>query len=107
MPRRGRVGERFLFELNEAVENSVSLDIRATLAQSAGSAFEELAAADPGNAGWQRDLSVSHNKIGDVLTAQGNLAAALAAYPIRPRIESWSGWRWRTWGTPAGSATFR
>ncbi len=39
-----------------------------------------LAAADPGNAGWQRDLSVSHNKIGDVLKEQGNLPAALAAY---------------------------
>jgi hypothetical protein len=25
-----------------------------------------LAEADPDNAGWQRDLSVSHNKIGDV-----------------------------------------
>jgi tetratricopeptide (TPR) repeat protein len=38
------------------------------------------AAADPGNAGWQRDLSVSHNKIGNVLVAQGDLAAALASY---------------------------
>ena len=30
--------------------------------------------------GWQRDLSVSHNKIGDVLVEQGNLTAALDAY---------------------------
>ncbi len=29
--------------------------------------FERLAASDPGHAGWQRDLSVSHIKIGDVL----------------------------------------
>ena len=36
--------------------------------------------ASPGNAGWQRDLSVSHNKIGDVLVEQGNLPAALDAY---------------------------
>src|SRR5512147_2918064 len=42
--------------------------------------FERLAGADPGNAGWQRDLSVSHNKIGDVLRAQGNLTAALESY---------------------------
>jgi hypothetical protein len=28
-----------------------------------------LAKADPGNAGWQRDLSVSYNKVGDVLVA--------------------------------------
>ena len=38
---------------------------------------ERLAKADPNNAGWQRDLSVSYNKIGDVLVAQGNLPEAL------------------------------
>jgi hypothetical protein len=37
---------------------------------------ERLAHSDPGNAGWQRDLSVSYNKIGDVLVAQGNLPEA-------------------------------
>jgi hypothetical protein len=51
---------------------------------------ERLAAADPGNAGWQRDLSVSHNKVGDVLRAQGDLAAALVRYraglAIRQRL---------------------
>jgi tetratricopeptide (TPR) repeat protein len=36
--------------------------------------------ADPGNAGWQRDLSVSQNNIGDVLVAQGKLAPALDSY---------------------------
>jgi tetratricopeptide (TPR) repeat protein len=41
---------------------------------------ERLAKADPGNAGWQRDLSVSHDRIGDVLRAQGDLAAALQSY---------------------------
>ena len=40
---------------------------------------ERLAAADPSNAAWQRDLSVSHDKLGDVLVAQGQLDAALAA----------------------------
>jgi uncharacterized caspase-like protein len=38
------------------------------------------AEADPGDMGWQRDLSVSYNKIGDVLKAQGNLGAALNRY---------------------------
>jgi len=51
---------------------------------------ERLAKADPGNAGWQRDLSVSHNKIGDVQEAQGDLAAALTSYQaslaIRERL---------------------
>ena len=41
---------------------------------------EPITKADPRNAGWQRDLSTSHNKTGDVLVAQGNLPAALTAY---------------------------
>jgi tetratricopeptide (TPR) repeat protein len=38
------------------------------------------AAADPANTEWQRDLSISHNKLGDVAVAAGDLAAARAAY---------------------------
>jgi tetratricopeptide (TPR) repeat protein len=41
---------------------------------------EPVANVDPGNAGWQRDLSVSQQKIGDVLRAQGNLPAALESF---------------------------
>jgi tetratricopeptide (TPR) repeat protein len=41
---------------------------------------EGLAQADPGNAGWKRDLSVSYSKIGDVLVAQGNLPEAMRYY---------------------------
>ena len=41
---------------------------------------DRLAKADPGNAGWQRDLSVSYEKIGDVQVAQGDLAGALKSY---------------------------
>jgi hypothetical protein len=41
---------------------------------------EGLAKRDPANAQWQRDLSVSNNKIGDVLVAQGDGPGALAAY---------------------------
>jgi len=29
---------------------------------------------------WQRDLSVSHDRVGDVLVAQGNLPGALEAF---------------------------
>ena len=29
---------------------------------------------------WQRDLSISHNKIGEVLSAQGDLPGALAQF---------------------------
>ena len=40
--------------------------------------LERLAAADPTNAGGQRDLSASHGNVGDVLLAQGDASAALA-----------------------------
>jgi tetratricopeptide (TPR) repeat protein len=35
---------------------------------------------DPNNAGWQRDLSVSYDRVGNVLVAQGDLTAALKSY---------------------------
>ncbi len=38
------------------------------------------AAADPANTGWRRDLSVSHDRLGDVAVAAGDLAAARTAY---------------------------
>ena len=51
---------------------------------------ERLAAADRSNAEWQRDLSVSYDKVGDVLVAQGKLDEALKAYrdglAIRERL---------------------
>ena len=40
---------------------------------------ETLARRDPANTAWQRDLSVSHNRIGDVLFSQGDSDGALAA----------------------------
>jgi tetratricopeptide (TPR) repeat protein len=41
---------------------------------------DRLAQSDPGNAVWQRDLSVSYNRVGDVLVAQGNLPEALKTF---------------------------
>ena len=41
---------------------------------------EALAARDAANTEWQRDLSVSHERIGNVLVAQGDGPGALAAY---------------------------
>jgi hypothetical protein len=49
--------------------HQASLDIR-----------QRLAAADPTNSEWQRDLSVSHNKLGDVAVAARDLEAARTAY---------------------------
>jgi tetratricopeptide (TPR) repeat protein len=48
------------------------------------------AKAEPANADWQRDLSVSYNKIGEVELAQGDLKAAVKSYSdalaIRERL---------------------
>jgi hypothetical protein len=43
--------------------------------------FRELVAADPGNAVWQRDVSVSLDNVGDLRLAAGDRARALAASP--------------------------
>jgi tetratricopeptide (TPR) repeat protein len=53
----------------------------ALAAYQAGLAIREgLAKRDPANTAWQRDLSLSKDRIGDVLVAQGDGAGALAAY---------------------------
>ena len=61
-----------------------------TTYREAQSAADRLAKSDPGNAGWQRDLSVSYEKVGDVQVAQGNLGAALTSFQasltIRERL---------------------
>jgi serine/threonine protein kinase len=72
MRKMGTIGDvlRAQGDLPEALEA-----YRASLAIA-----EQLAKTDPGNAGWQRDLSVSHEKVGDVLRAQSDLPGALEAY---------------------------
>jgi hypothetical protein len=51
---------------------------------------ERLAKSNLDNASWQRDLSVSYEKIGDVQMRQGGLAGALKSYQdclaIRERL---------------------
>jgi CHAT domain len=63
-----------------------------------------LGAADPANTGWQRDLSVSQDRLGDVAVAVGDLAAP--GPPTRPPWTSRSGWAPPTRPTPNGSATW-
>jgi tetratricopeptide (TPR) repeat protein len=41
--------------------------------------LERLAAHDAANTEWQRGLSISHERIGELLAAQGDLAGALLA----------------------------
>jgi tetratricopeptide (TPR) repeat protein len=51
---------------------------------------ERLAQSDPGNAGWQRDLSTAYENVGKVQMAQGDLVGALKSYrdslAIRERL---------------------
>jgi hypothetical protein len=62
---------------------------------------EKLSKQDPSNADWQRDLSVSYEKVGDVLSAQGDLVGALKSYrdslPIAEKLSkqdaSNAGWQ--------------
>lgn len=37
---------------------------------------QRLAESDPSNAAWQREMSVSHNGVGNVLLQQGDLPGA-------------------------------
>jgi hypothetical protein len=41
---------------------------------------EQSAALTPKNAGWQREIAVAHDSLGDVLRAQGDLSGAHEAY---------------------------
>ena len=41
---------------------------------------ERLTKVEPTNAGWQRDLWMSYNKVGDALVHQDNLAEALKSF---------------------------
>lgn len=64
---------RFNFDLHDALANSADLATRQLLLQAAQNALQRLAESDPTNADWQRDLSVSLEKLGDLAMAQGNL----------------------------------
>ena len=46
----------------------------------------ELTKRDPGNAGWLRDLSVSHNNVGGILEAEGRRKEALHEHQEAKRM---------------------
>jgi tetratricopeptide (TPR) repeat protein len=65
-------------------------DLGAALAtyQEAETILDRLAKSDPGDAGWQYDLGVNNERIGNVLMARGDLAGALKSYQARQGIIS-------------------
>jgi len=77
---RGALCNNDQFDLLETLENDAGLDTRLVLIRRTHEVLQRLAEQDPTNASWQRDLSVSHNKVGDVLRSQGDAAGALSAY---------------------------
>jgi tetratricopeptide (TPR) repeat protein len=78
--QRYRVASNFMWGLHARLEATVGVGPLRPLAEAVERVLSRLAAADPGNAGWQRDLAVSHERLGDVLVAQGNLADALETF---------------------------
>ena len=42
--------------------------------------IEQLAAKDPSKALWQNDVATAHGKVGQVLSNQGDLAAAIKEF---------------------------
>jgi len=43
---------------------------------------QRLAATNPGNAGWQRDLAITYARIASVLSSQGDTANALEQFRL-------------------------
>ena len=60
-----------LLSVGTYLQERAALDEVEPLFQRSLAISERLAKADPGNAGWQRDLSVSYNNVGDVLVGPG------------------------------------
>lgn len=58
---------RFQFDLNDSLENKAPLWVRLRLLECVQAALDRLCGADPSNAGWQRDLWVSHGKMAYML----------------------------------------
>jgi tetratricopeptide (TPR) repeat protein len=60
----------------------VQADLPAALTsyQASFAISERLAKSDPENVGWQRDLSESYNKVGDLFVKQGKIEEALKNY---------------------------
>jgi len=74
------VADNLQFEVADAIESIAPLALRFDLLVTCRNTFERLAQIDPSNAQLQRDLSISLDKIGNILFEQGNLSDALEPY---------------------------
>ncbi len=69
-----------LWQLADLSKVLGSLEQAMVWAQSALTKCQKLAASDPKNSDWQRDLSVSYDNVAGILQAQGERAEALVQY---------------------------
>jgi len=76
----GLVCQRCNFDLLDAIQNDSGLPTQGSLVRAAQGALSSLAAQDPTNAGWQRDLAASYTRLGAVSL-------------LRMRVIEW----WRYW----------
>ena len=76
--QRGK-GQAYL-NIAAARENHQPKPLTRDLTEKAEAIFQLLAKSDPANAEWQRDLSVSHAKLGDLAVAQGDLPGAMRRF---------------------------
>ncbi len=72
--------------LTEKVVIYRTLPAASTFLASVHDVIKRLAESDPANAAWQRDLSVSLNKLGELAVAQGNLPEAQRLFGEALRI---------------------
>jgi tetratricopeptide (TPR) repeat protein len=74
------VVHRFIFSVDGELEGRANLVTRFSLINAAHTTLARLALVDNGNAKWVRGLSLSEEKIGDLLFDRGDLPAALNRY---------------------------
>jgi tetratricopeptide (TPR) repeat protein len=77
---RHSVASSLMWRALDLLKNDLRVDGQLRLAEAIERAMVSVSAEDPGNAGWQRDQSVSHRIVGDLHEAQGDLAGALEAF---------------------------
>ncbi len=69
-----------LYDGIERIDALGRLDFARAASEAVHAWLQRALKRQPDDAGMQRELSVSHNKVGDVLVAQGQLGEALRAY---------------------------
>jgi hypothetical protein len=67
------VASNLLYDFNDLIDQRLDLGLKARLFDRIEIAYKNRLRLDPGHAGWQQELSLSYNRIGGVLRAQGNL----------------------------------